>query len=472
MLHQQSAGKQLHFQYLGSRKVVGSFDGGTITSDAGGLLLREVDLQSRVLETFAACFVDRRESGYAEHPLRQLVAQRVYGLCLGYEDLNDHEQLRFDPLFAALCGQSDVLGARRRRDRDVGKTLAGKSTLQRLETAPAEDAGPGRYHRIFHSPEAIERFFVAHFLEHYDGGRQPGQIIIDLDATDDPIHGNQEGKFFHGFYNSYCYLPLYIFCEGYLLAAKLRRSNIDASLGADSELARIVAQIRRRWPATRIIVRGDSAFAREWLMKWCEDHHVEYLFGLARNAKLQRAVGAPMQRARLRYGSTGQPAKLYEELRYRTKDSWSRERRVVAKAEYIAGKENPRFVVTSLSRSRWATRRLYEELYCARGEMENRIKEQQLYLFADRTSAATMRANQLRLWLSSVAYVLMHELRQRALGGGELARAQCHSIRTKLLKIGARVVVSTRRIVVHLASGYPYQDLYAMALSRLSGAVP
>lgn len=472
MTYGQSAEKQLHFQGLGNRKIVASFDGGMITSDAGGLLLREVDVQSRVLERFAACFVDRRETGYCEHPVRQLVAQRVYGLCLGYEDLNDHEQLRFDPLFAALCGQSDVLGLRRRRDRDLGKTLAGKSTLQRLESAPAQMVGGGRYHRIFHNPELIEAFFVEHFLEHYNLGRQPGQIIIDLDATDDPIHGNQEGRFFHGFYNSYCYLPLYIFCEGYLLAAKLRRSNIDASLGADCELDRIVAQIRRRWPKTRIIVRADSGFAREWLMNWCEDNHVDYLFGLARNGRLQRAIRQPMQQARLRYASTGKPAKLYVELRYRTKKSWTRTRRVVAKAEYLGGKENPRFVVTSLNPKRWAAQRLYQQLYCARGEMENRIKEQQLYLFADRTSSATMRANQLRLWFSSVAYLLMHELRQVALGEGEFARAQCHSIRTKLLKIGARVVVSTRRIVVHLASGYPYQDLYATALSRIQAAVP
>lgn len=472
MRTQQCAENQLHFQGLGSRKIVGAFDGGTITSDAGGLLLREVDLRGGILDQFATCFVDRRESGYAEHPVRQLLAQRVYGLCLGYEDLNDHEQLRYDPLFAALCGQSDVLGERRRRESDAGKTLAGKSTLQRLESAPAVGDGIGRYHRIFHSPEKIERFFVKHFLYHYNGGRQPGQIIIDLDATDDPIHGNQEGRFFHGFYNCYCYLPLYIFCEGYLLAAKLRRSNIDASLGADTELDRIVSQIRDRWPKTRIIVRGDSGFAREWLMRWCEENRVDYLFGLARNKRLQRAVGEAMQQARERFASTGKPAKVYEELRYRTKNSWSRERRVVAKAEYIAGKENPRFVVTSLSTKRCATQRLYEELYCARGEMENRIKEQQLYLFADRTSATTMRANQLRLWFSSVAYLLMHELRQQTLGGGELARAQCHSIRLKLLKIGARVIISTRRIVVHLASGYPYKDLFTDALHRIRGAVP
>jgi len=471
-MHKQYADNQLEFQGLGSRKVLASFDGGTITSDAGGLLLREVDLRCGILDRFAACFVDRRQSGYAEHPVRQLVAQRVYGLSLGYEDLNDHEQLRFDPLFAVLCGQADVVGSRRRRDGDIGKALAGKSTLQRLESAHPEALGVGRYHRIFHRPEAIEALFVEHFLSHYNSGSQPGQIIIDLDATDDPIHGNQEGRFFHGFYNSYCYLPLYIFCEGYLLASKLRRSNIDASLGADTELERIVSQIRRRWPATRIIVRGDSAFAREWLMKWCEENHLDYLFGLARNTRLQRSIGRPMQQARVHYAATGKPARLYTDLRYRTRKSWTRSRRVVAKAEYLAGKENPRFVVTSLSTKRWSAKALYERLYCPRGEMENRIKEQQLYLFADRTSSATMRANQLRLWFSSVAYLLMHELRQQALGGGELARAQCHSIRTKLLKIGARVVVSTRRIVVHLASGYPYKELYYVALSRIQAAVP
>ena len=472
MLHQQCAGKQLQFQALGTRQVVAAFDGGTITSDAGGLLLREIDLRSRVLEKFARCFVDRRAPGYAEHSISQLVAQRVYGLCMGYEDLNDHDQLRYDPLIATLCQQSDVEGKKRRRDADEGKALAGKATLQRLESAPGEEAGLGRYHRIFHDPSAIERFFVEHFLDHYNAGCQPGQIILDLDATDDPIHGSQEGRFFHGYYGHYCYLPLYIFCEGYLLAGKLRTSDIDASLGSDTELQRIVTQIRARWPATRIIVRADSGFAREWLMKWCEDNHVEYLLGLARNKRLQRAVGSAMQQARLQYASTGKPAKTYEELRYRTKDTWSRQRRVIAKAEYLPEKENPRFVVTSLSSKCWPAKRLYEELYCARGEMENRIKEQQLYLFADRTSSATMRANQLRLWFSSVAYVLMHELRQLALAGGELARAQCHTIRTKVLKIGARVVVSTRRIVVHLASGYPYQDLYQRALYRIQAAVP
>jgi hypothetical protein len=470
-MSKQCAQNQLEFQGLGARRVVASFDGGTITSDAGGLLLREVDVRAGVLDAFAGCFVDRREQCYAEHPVRQLVAQRVYGLCLGYEDLNDHEQLRYDPLFATLCGQDDVYGSRRRRESDHGKALAGKATLQRLESAPAEDVKLGRYHRIFHKPDAVQKFFVEHFLSHYNSGRQAGQIVIDLDATDDPIHGGQEGRFFHGFYNCYCYLPLYIFCDGYLLAATLRQSNIDACLGADTELERIVTQIRRRWPKTRIIVRGDSGFAREWLMKWCEDNNVEYVFGLARNARLQRAIGKVMQQAKRQYNETGTPAKLYTEIRYQTKKTWTRTRRVVAKAEYLADKENPRFVVTSLAAKRWPTRILYEQLYCARGDMENRIKEQQLYLFADRTSTASMRANQLRLWFSSVAYVLMHQLRLVAFGP-EFARAQCHSIRAKVLKIGARVVVSTRRVVVHLASGYPYQDHFATSLSRIQEAFP
>ena len=262
-----------------------AFDDGTITSDAGGLLLRAIAVRSGILGKFARCLVDRRAPGY--------------------EDLNDHDQLRYDPLITTLCQQSDVEGKKRRRHTDAGKALAGKATLQRVESAPGEEVGLGRYHRILLDPEAIEAFFVEHFLDHHNAGCQPGQIILDLDATDDPIHGSQEGRFFRGHYGHYCHLPLYVFCEGYLPAGKLRTSDIDASLGSDTELERIVTQIRVRWPKTRIIVRGDSGFAREWLMKWCEDNHVEYLFGLARNTRLQRAVGSAMQQVRLRYASTG-----------------------------------------------------------------------------------------------------------------------------------------------------------------------
>jgi hypothetical protein len=401
-----------------------------------------------------------------------MLAQRIYGICLGYEDINDHEQLRYDPLFAAVCGQPDVEGSRRRRAADAGKALAGKSTLNRLETAGPEGEEASRYRKIFYDGEKIEHFFVDHFLRHYNGGQAPRQIVIDVDATDDPLHGNQEGRFFHGYYNNYCYLPLYIFCEDYLLAACLRPSNIDGSLGTDTELDRIVGQIRTRWPDVRIIIRGDSGFTREWLMAWCEDNALDYLFGLAKNTRLKKAIGAQMQQARLQFARTGTASRIYAELRYRTRNSWSRERRVVGKAEHLCGGPNPRFVVTSLDCDQWEAEKLYEGLYCARGDMENRIKEQQLYLFADRTSSATMRANQLRLWFSSVAYVLMNELRQVALVGTELARCQCHTIRTKFLKIGARVVVSVRRVVVHLASGYPYQELFARSLSRIQEAFP
>ena len=471
-MQQQCATKQLGFQGLGNRKVVGQFDGGTLTSDAGGLLLSELDLRCRILDSFAECFTDCRHESYLEHSVRQMVAQRVYGICLGYEDINDHEQLRYDPLFAALCGQPDVEGHRRKRKTDAGKALAGKSTLQRLETAGLGNGEGDRYRKIFYEGAKIEHFFVEHFLSHYNGGKPPEEIVLDVDATDDRIHGNQEGRFFHGYYRSYCYLPLYIFCESYLLSAVLRPSDIDGSLGTDTELARIVTQIRHRWPEVKIIVRGDGGFAREWLMAWCEENTVEYLFGLPKNSRLKKAIGAQMHQARLQYESTGEPARVYADLRYRTRKSWSRERRVVGKAEHLSGGENPRFVVTSLDPTSWQAQALYEELYCARGDMENRIKEQQLYLFADRTSSATMRANQLRLWFSSVAYVLMNELRQVALPGSELARSQCHTIRTKLLKIGARVVVSTRRVVIHLASGYPYQNLFHRALQRIQTAYP
>jgi hypothetical protein len=466
----QSDTKQLYFQGLGPRKVVADFDGGTLTSDAGGLLLRETDLAFGVIDNFTECFTDYRKQEAIEHPLRQLAAQRVFGICLGYEDLNDHEQLRYDPAIAALCGRVDVEGRDREREEDKGKALAGKSTLGRFESA-GEDVGPkSRYKKISYDRMRVERFFVDHFLRRYNSGCQPGQIILDLDATDDPLHGKQEGRFFHGFYNCYCYLPLYIFCDDYLLAAKLRPSNIDAAQGADEELERIIGQIREVWPKVKIVVRGDSGFCREWLMSWCEEHGVDYLFGVARNKRLRVAIESEMEQARELHKESGKAARIYKDFQYRTLDSWSRSRRVIGKAEYLEGGENPRFVVTSLPKKRWPATLLYGELYCARGEMENRIKEQQLYLFADRTSSATMRANQLRLWFSSVAYVLMNELRQVALRGTELARAQCHTIRLKLLKIGARVTVSVRRVVIHMAGGYPYQRLFHTVLARIQAA--
>jgi hypothetical protein len=441
------------------RVVVAGFDGGAITSDAGALLLSATDRAIGLVSRFAACFVDRRSPELIEHQVATLVGQRVFGIALGYEDLNDHDELRHDPVMAVLAGKLEA----RRKD---CAPVAGKSTLNRLELSRPE---PSRYHKIDHDPGAIEGLFVELFLAAHETPRE--EIILDLDATDDPLHGHQEGRFFHGYYDCYCYLPLYIFCGRHLLAAKLRRSNIDGSAGAEEEIARIVAQIRQRWPEVRIVLRADSGFAREALMAWCEAHDVDYVFGLAQNKRLIRAIGAELATAKADSEKTLKPARRFKDLTWSTRKSWSRQRRVIAKAEWTQGEANPRFVVTSLAAARGDARHLYEDLYCARGEMENRIKECQLDLFADRTSAATMRANQLRLWFASMAYVLTDSLRRRALHATALANATCGTIRRKLFKIGALVTISVRRIKVALASGCPYKAVFAAAHRALSVAV-
>jgi hypothetical protein len=464
-LQTQCIPEQLEFQGLGARRVVADFSGGRITSDAGGLLLREVEEGTQILRYFADCFVDRRVPELVEHTVLELVSQRVYGIALGYEDINDHDEIRRDALLAALVGKTDVTGAERIRDRDRGFPLAGKSTLNRLELAPADGGSAHRYHKITCQPEKVDRFFVDTFLSAY--AKPQKRIILDFDATDDPLHGGQEGRFFHGYYGCYCYMPLYIFCDDHLLCARLRPSNIDAAKGSLEELERIVAQIRERWVDVQIIVRGDSGFARDDLMTWCEDNGVDYIFGLARNSRLVQKIAKQLKKAKKRFWKTGQAARCYRDFRYRTLKSWDRTRRVVGKAEQLSKGENPRFVVTSLSKEEFSARGLYEDLYCARGDMENRIKEQQLGLFADRTSSTMFSANQLRLWFSSVAYVLLSELRRVGLKGTGLAKAQCSTIRTKLLKVGALVSVSVRRIWVRCASGYPYQRIYAKILVNL-----
>jgi DDE family transposase len=441
------------------RVVVAGFDGGAITSDAGALLLGATDRAIRLINRFADCFVDHRRPVLVEHQVVTLVGQRVFGLALGYEDINDHDELRHDPVMAVLAGKLEA----RRKD---CAPVAGKSTLNRLELSQPL---PTRYHKIDHDPVAIEGLFVELFLEAHE--KPPEEIILDLDATDDPLHGHQEGRFFHGYYDCYCYLPLYIFCGRSLLAAKLRRSNIDAAAGAEEEIARIVAQIRQRWPLVRIVLRADSGFAREVLMAWCETNGVDYLFGLAKNKRLNRAIGAELAAAKAESEETLKPARRFKDLTWSTRKSWSRERRVIAKAEWTQGEANPRFLVTSLVTADGEARYLYEELYCARGEMENRIKECQLDLFADRTSAATMRANQLRLWFASMAYVLVDSLRRRALQATELANATCGTIRRKLFKIGALVTVSVRRIKFAMASGCPYKAVFAAACRPLSAAL-
>jgi hypothetical protein len=458
-------GKQYQFQDLGKRLIVGRFDGGKITSDAGALLLRELEAKRGIIGEFASCFVDYRDPQLIEHTVEQLVGQRIYGLTLGYEDLNDHDQLRQDPLLAVLIGKSDPSGQDRLRAQDRGKALAGKSTLNRLELTPAEASAKARYKKVVVQEEAVAEFFVKLFLRAHQ--QAPERIVLDCDATDDPIHGEQEGRFFHGYYGGYCYLPLYIFCEGYVLCSKLRPSNIDASEGAVEQLERIVGQIRQAWPGVEVVVRADSGFAREALMSWCEANGVDYVLGLAKNSRLEAELAEVMEQARQGYERNGQATRLFKDFTYQTRDSWSRPRRVIGKAEYLAKGANPRFVVTSLSVEEFDPQALYEQQYCARGEMENRIKEQQLDLFADRTSAETLRANQLRLWFSSVAYLLLHELRQWALAGTDWAKAQCATIRTKLLKIGAQVRLSVRRILVSLASGFPSEPLFFEAYEAL-----
>jgi hypothetical protein len=438
----------------GRREIVARFDGGTISSDGGALLLRQTDRRLNLLPRLAECFLDGRRQEQVEHSIHEMLAQRIYGLALGYEDLNDHEQLRNDALFGMMAGREESDGS-----------LAGKSTLNRMELgAGTKD----RYKKITFWKEAIDELLVKIFLEAHQ--QAPDQIILDIDSTDLPLHGKQEGRFFHGYYDSYCYLPLYIFCGEHILCARLRESNHDAAFGSLQEIGRIVAQIRGSWPAVKIILRGDSGFCRNELMSWCEENRVEFVFGLARNQRLRRIIGPQMWEATQQWATTGKPARVFCEFDYQTKKTkkggWDHQRRVAAKAEHIDGKENPRFVVTSLSSEQWTAQTLYEELYCARGDMENRIKEQ-FSLFADRVSTETMRANQMRLYLSAVAYILVSGLRRLGLKSTELAQAQVSTIRTKLLKIGAQIRVTVRKVWVSMASSYPWQELYQQVWHNL-----
>jgi hypothetical protein len=457
----QCSPTEMEFGRAGGRRVVAGFDGGMVSSDAGALLLGETDKAIGLTDRFAACFGDSRSPLFTVHPLKALIAQRVFGLALGYEDLNDHDELRRDPVLGVLLGKLD-------RDGDAPSPLAGKSTLNRLEHAPGAGKTP-RYHKINHDGAAIEGLFVDLFLDAH--AKAPRQIVLDLDATDDPLHGHQEGRFFHGYYDSYCYLPLYVFCGRHLLAARLRRSNIDASAGAEAEMARIVGHIRARWPKVRIVLRADSGFAREALMAWCEANKVDYVFGLARNARLEARLADALDEAeRLSLANAGQPARVFRDFDWSTKESWSRRRRVIGKAEWTRGEANPRFLVTSLKADAWRARPLYEKLYCARGEMENRLKECQGDLFADRTSTATMRANQLRLWLASMAYALLCALRRIGLAHTPFANATCGTIRLKLLKLGALIKISARRVRIAFASACPNADAWRLAAARLANA--
>jgi Transposase DDE domain group 1 len=453
------------FQNLGTREVAAAFDGGKVTSDAGGLLLREIDTRFGFVAQFARCFSDYRDPEAIEHTVPDLLKQRIFGLCLGYEDLNDHDQLRFDPLLAVLVGKKDPQGNDRLRSRDQGKALAGKSTLNRLELTPVRANVRSRYKKVVAHLDAMQRFLVDAFLQQYL--LPPPRIILDVDATNFPLHGHQLGRFFHGYYDEYCYLPLYIFCGDHPLLALLRPADIDQPAGLLKHLARIIAHIRQHWPQVHIVVRGDSGFCRDYLMRWCEQNQVDYLFGLAKNGRLLRILGRELHEAKQRFEQSGQPARVFKDFLYRTQKSWSRERRVVGKAEHLAQGANPRFVVTSLTAAEFAASVLYEQEYCGRGDMENRIKENKRFLFADRVSCATMRANQLRLCLATVGYVLLRALREFGLPQTELANAQCCTIRRKLLKIGAVVRVSVRRVYLSLSEAYPFQDLFQRVCANL-----
>lgn len=451
-------GTQLSFQALGRREVVARFDGGQLSSDGGGLLLRETERRTGIIEQFAACFRDYRSPLTTIHSLKTLLGQRVMGLALGYEDLNDHDHLRHDPLMATIVDKADPT-----------KPLAGKSTLNRLELTP-EGTGADRYKRIVYDGEAIDRVLVKIFLQSYETA--PERIILDLDTTDDEIHGNQEGRFFHGYYGSYCYLPLYVYCGEHLLCARLRQANVGPAEGTVEEVERIVSQIREQWPKVKIVIRADSGFCRDDILSWCEGHEVEYVIGLARNSRLEQRIAGEMDQARAESERTGEPYRLYKDFEYQTRESWGRARRVVGKAEYLIDKQNARFVVTSIPVETIAGQVLYEDEYCGRGDMENRIKEQKCFLFSDRTSAETMRANQLRLWFSAVAYLLMSALRRLGLKDTDLAKAQCDTIRLKLFKIGARITVTARKVWVSLSSSYPMASLFARVCANLAHASP
>jgi hypothetical protein len=436
----------------GTRQIVAEFSGGTITSDAGSVLLKETDTKMNLLTRFSECFTDRRSPLRIEHTLEQMLRQRVYGLALGYEDLNDHDLLRLDPWLAVMAGKAEP-------GTDL---LAGKSTLNRMELGTGT---PSRYKKITFWRDSVDELLVDIFLEAHPVA--PVQIVLDIDTTDMALHGNQEEKFYHGYYKHHCYLPLYIFCGDHVLCARLRPSRIGPAVGSRKEVQRIVQQIRQRWPDVVIVLRGDSGFCADELLTWCEENRVDYVVGVARNQRLEGLIEGPLAEAKQQFEATQQPARIFVEFEHKTlKGAWNKDRRVVAKAEHINGKANPRFVVTSLDTQRWEKQELYEGLYCDRGDMENRIKEQ-FVLFADRVSVSTMRGNQLRIYLSVIAYTLMNGLRRLGLKATAMATAQVGTIRLKVLKIGALIQVTVRKVWVRMASSYPYQALFSQVLRQL-----
>lgn len=433
-------GLPLTFSTLGRKKIYADFNGGKLTSDAGAVLLREVDKRIGLIDATAACISDPRRPGRITHDLRTLLSQRIFAIAMGYEDLNDHESLRDDPLLQIVT----------ERGMNQQRPLASASTLCRLENRIDRRA-----------MVKMAEVFVEQFIASHD--KPPERIVLDFDATDDPVHGNQEGRFFHGYYDHYCFLPLYVFCGDQLLVSYLRPSKIDAAKHSRAILKLLVRRFRQVWPEVKIIFRGDSGFCRWRLLRWCDKHDVNYIVGLAKNEVLKRLAAPHLQQAKKQFELMEQKQRRFVEVEYGAA-SWDKKRRVIIKAEHTSQGANPRFVVTNLSGD---PQMLYDDLYCQRGDMENRIKEQQLDLFADRTSCHSFLSNQFRLLLSSAAYVLLESLRRLGLKGTELARAQAGTIRLKLLKIGARITCSVRRVVLHLAGGYPLKELFVQILSRL-----
>ena len=457
--------KPMEFHALEQRDVIGKFDGGPISSDGGGVLLREVEHRTHMLKRLSQCFTDYRDPDRIEHSVESLVKQRVMGLALGYGDLNDHDVLRHDALLAVLSDKPDPTGADRHQVEDKGKALAGKSTLNRLELTPTDADQNSRYKQVVADPEAMDNLLIDIFVESVE--TPPVEIVLDVDATDDPLYGHQEGRFFQGYYGHYCYLPLYTFCGEQLLCARLRPSNQDGAAGTEDELARIVSRIRAAWPEVKIILRGDSGLCRDSLLSWCEANRVDYVVGLAKNGRLKDNIVAEMAQAKQQYETTEQAARVFKDFRYQTLDSWSCERRVVGKAEYLEKGENPRFIVSSIAVEDQDARGLYENFYCARGDMENRIKEQQLDMFADCTPTHEIRTNQLRLMFASFGYVLVQTLRRLGLEGTELAKAQCGTIRLKLFKVGAQIRISLRKVWIAFSESYPYADIFRQILIKL-----
>ena len=460
------------FQELASRKIVVDFAGGYLSSDGGGVFLRELEVRSGLLRELSECFIDRRDQRFVEHSVQSLISQRVNGLVLGYEDLNDHDELRRDPLHGLIAGKSDPLGQDRILERDKGKALAAHSTLNRLELSA--ELVDNRYHKIQPQAEKIEALLIRRGVKAIP--RKVREIVLDFDATDDPLHGAQEGAFFHGFYRQYCYLPLYCFCGNIPLLAKLRDCKRDASEGTVEALGEILPAIRKRFGRkVRIIVRGDASFARDPIMSWCEAEGLFYCFGLARNDRLQAQLEGEFQRLQeqVNQGALQAPCRSFVQFDYATLQSWSRPRRVIGKAEILPKGNNPRFIVTNLPAEgfkgdarAFTPAALYENIYCARGDMENRIKEQQLDLFADRTSTHWMASNQLRLWFSAFAHLLVSTLRAWVLRGTELEHASIGQIRLRLFKIAASFKISVRRIHIELCSAYPLKGLFAQIHHR------